>query len=132
MDDLPADLVVNLPEGSEPVARQWWASLSDDERRRIVGLWDERLEVLDWSFRCLRGRIVSQGSAPPPSRSTRCHYRTALNTSVRPGVAAHDTECLLTAIGRHWSPERDRPIDQRGPPDSAHAGNSGYTTGSGP
>lgn len=45
MDDLPADLVTALPEAGVPVARQWWAGLSDDDRRRIAGLWDERLEV---------------------------------------------------------------------------------------
>ena len=45
MDDLPADLVAVLPESGIHLARQWWASLSDADRRKVAGLWDERLEV---------------------------------------------------------------------------------------
>jgi len=45
MDPLPPDLLALLPEGTAPVAEQWWASLSDTDRQRIAGLWDERLEV---------------------------------------------------------------------------------------
>jgi hypothetical protein len=45
MEELPSDLLAALPEAGVPVAQQWWASLSDADRRRIAGLWDERLEV---------------------------------------------------------------------------------------
>ena len=45
MDDLPADLVTVLPEGGVDVARQWWSTLTEADRQRIAGLWDERLEV---------------------------------------------------------------------------------------
>ena len=45
MDQPPPDLLAVLPEGAEAVASQWWASLSDANRRRVAGLWDERLEV---------------------------------------------------------------------------------------
>ena len=45
MNDLPPDLLASLPKGSEPVAQQWWASLSEADRSRIAGLWDNRLEV---------------------------------------------------------------------------------------
>ena len=34
-----------LPTSARPVAERWWASLSDADRRRVAGLWDERLEV---------------------------------------------------------------------------------------
>jgi hypothetical protein len=45
MHPFPPDLLTSLPEGSAQVAEQWWASLSDADRQRIAGLWDERLEV---------------------------------------------------------------------------------------
>jgi hypothetical protein len=45
MDELPPDLLAALPDGAGPVAEQWWASLSEADRRRVAGLWDERLEV---------------------------------------------------------------------------------------
>lgn len=45
MLDFPADLLAAIPAGSEPVARQWWASLSEDDRRQVAGLWDDRREV---------------------------------------------------------------------------------------
>lgn len=45
MDEFPPDLLAILPDGSGPVAAEWWASLSDADRRRVAGLWDERLEV---------------------------------------------------------------------------------------
>jgi hypothetical protein len=34
-----------LPSGAGPVVERWWASLSEVDRQRMVGLWDERLEV---------------------------------------------------------------------------------------
>ena len=45
MVEFPSDLIAALPQGSESVARDWWSTLSDDDRRQIAGLWDERLEV---------------------------------------------------------------------------------------
>jgi hypothetical protein len=45
VDDLPADLLAVLPPGSSDVARQWWNTLSDDDRTRVATLWDERVEV---------------------------------------------------------------------------------------
>jgi len=45
MDEFPPDLLAALPEGAAPVARQWWASLSNVDREQIAGLWDTRLEV---------------------------------------------------------------------------------------
>lgn len=45
MDQFPPDLLAVLPDGAGPVAGQWWASLSDADRVRVAGLWDERLEV---------------------------------------------------------------------------------------
>ena len=45
MDELPADLLAVLPDGSEEVARKWWESLSESDRRRTAELWDERFEV---------------------------------------------------------------------------------------
>ena len=45
MDNLPPDLLASLPEGASPVAQQWWSSLSEADRTRIAGLWDNRLEV---------------------------------------------------------------------------------------
>jgi hypothetical protein len=45
MQPIPADLLAVLPEGAGPVADNWWATLSDADQRRLVGLWDERLEV---------------------------------------------------------------------------------------
>jgi hypothetical protein len=45
MEELPADLLAALPEAGLPIAQQWWASLAEADRRRIIGLWDERLEV---------------------------------------------------------------------------------------
>jgi hypothetical protein len=45
VDDLPPDLLSALPEGAGPIAARWWGALSEADRRRIAGLWDERLEV---------------------------------------------------------------------------------------
>lgn len=45
MNPLPPDLFAALPAGARPVAEGWWASLSDADRGRVAGLWDERLEV---------------------------------------------------------------------------------------
>jgi hypothetical protein len=45
MNELPPDLLAALPEGAGTVAERWWASLSQEDRRRVAGLWDERLEV---------------------------------------------------------------------------------------
>lgn len=45
MLEIPADLLEAIPPGSETVARRWWASLAEDERRQVVGLWDDRREV---------------------------------------------------------------------------------------
>lgn len=45
MDELPPDLLAALPAGAGPVAQRWWASLTETDRRRVAGLWDERLEV---------------------------------------------------------------------------------------
>ena len=45
MEELPADLMAALPPNAETVAQQWWASLSEADRERVTGLWDERLEV---------------------------------------------------------------------------------------
>jgi hypothetical protein len=45
MITLPADLLSALPDGSEPVATAWWATLRDEDRNRIAELWDERVEV---------------------------------------------------------------------------------------
>ena len=45
MDELPPDLRAALPEGAEPVAERWWASLPESDRQRIAELWDNRLEV---------------------------------------------------------------------------------------
>lgn len=45
MNDLPVDLVAVLPEGGVNAAHQWWSTLSETDRQRIAGLWDERLEV---------------------------------------------------------------------------------------
>jgi hypothetical protein len=45
MNELPPDLLAALPDGAKPVTERWWASLSEADRHRIVGLWDDRLEV---------------------------------------------------------------------------------------
>ena len=45
MEEVPADLLMALPEAGVPVVQQWWLSLTDADRRRIAGLWDERLEI---------------------------------------------------------------------------------------
>jgi hypothetical protein len=45
MDEAPADLLAALPGAGVPVAQQWWASLSEADRRRIGGLWDGRHDV---------------------------------------------------------------------------------------
>jgi hypothetical protein len=45
MDGLPPDFLAVLPKGTGPVAARWWASLSEADRKRVAGLWDERLEV---------------------------------------------------------------------------------------
>ena len=45
MDEIPPDLLAALPEGAAPAAREWWASLEADDRVRLAGLWDRRLEV---------------------------------------------------------------------------------------
>jgi hypothetical protein len=49
MQELPPDLLAALPEGAEPIAALWWASLPVADRRRVAGLWDERLEVCFFS-----------------------------------------------------------------------------------
>ena len=43
--DLPADFVQSIPEGTEAVARHWWSSLSAADRDTIARLWDNRLEI---------------------------------------------------------------------------------------
>jgi hypothetical protein len=45
MEELPADMLAAIPEAGVPIAQQWWASLPAADRRRIAGVWDERLEV---------------------------------------------------------------------------------------
>ena len=45
MDDLPADLRSALPDGTIAIAEGWWAALPEEDRQKIIGLWDERLEV---------------------------------------------------------------------------------------
>jgi hypothetical protein len=45
MTDLPADLLAAVSEASVAALREWWSALSDEDRCRIGGLWDERLEV---------------------------------------------------------------------------------------
>jgi hypothetical protein len=45
MTQLPLDLLAALPDGADPIATQWWATLTEAERQRIADLWDERLEV---------------------------------------------------------------------------------------
>lgn len=45
MEQFPADLMAVLPDGAGPVAERWWASLTDADRERVSGLWDERWEV---------------------------------------------------------------------------------------
>src|SRR5690348_11332015 len=45
MDDLPADLLEAIPANALPVVQAWWASLDDDRRRQVAGLWDSRREV---------------------------------------------------------------------------------------
>jgi hypothetical protein len=45
MLEFPTDLLAAIPPGSEPVAREWWASLSEADRRQVAGLWDARREV---------------------------------------------------------------------------------------
>jgi hypothetical protein len=45
MIEFPADLLAAIPPGSVAVAQRWWSTLSDDQRRQVAGLWDERLEV---------------------------------------------------------------------------------------
>jgi hypothetical protein len=49
VNSVPPDLLAVLPKGTASVAEQWWASLSESERLRISGLWDERLEVCFFS-----------------------------------------------------------------------------------
>jgi hypothetical protein len=45
MLEMPEDLLAAIPTASEPVARDWWAALSDAERGQVAGLWDDRREV---------------------------------------------------------------------------------------
>ncbi len=45
MLEIPSDLLAAIPTASEPVARDWWMSLSDAERLQVASLWDARLEV---------------------------------------------------------------------------------------
>jgi hypothetical protein len=45
MPEPPADFLRTLPPDAESVARAWWDSLTDDQRGRIAGAWDDRLEV---------------------------------------------------------------------------------------
>ena len=45
MDPFPPDLLAVLPDGAGPVAERGWAPLTDAERGRIAGRWDERIEV---------------------------------------------------------------------------------------
>jgi hypothetical protein len=45
MEQLPPDLMAVLPDGAGPVVERWWAGLTDADRQRVAGLWDNRLEV---------------------------------------------------------------------------------------
>ncbi|MFO0952231.1 MAG: hypothetical protein U0835_13990 [Isosphaeraceae bacterium] len=45
MLELPTDLRAAIPEGSVPIAQQWWDSLAETDRRQVVDLWDQRREV---------------------------------------------------------------------------------------
>ena len=45
MIELPDDLLAAIPAASAPIAERWWASLADDERGEVAGLWDRRREV---------------------------------------------------------------------------------------
>lgn len=45
MNELPADLLAALPEGTHAIAGRWWTLLPEADRRQIAGLWDERVEV---------------------------------------------------------------------------------------
>lgn len=45
MDELPADLLQATPPDAVSVAQEWWNTLDEESRRRVAGLWDERLEV---------------------------------------------------------------------------------------
>src|ERR1041384_4647836 len=45
MDKLPANLLSALSPSDRETTENWWATLSDSERREIIGLWDARLET---------------------------------------------------------------------------------------
>ncbi|MDY3557863.1 hypothetical protein R5W23_005514 [Gemmata sp. JC673] len=45
MEQPPADLLALLSEDEKPHAQFWWDTLPAADRRRVAGLWDERLEV---------------------------------------------------------------------------------------
>lgn len=45
MVELPADLLAAIPPASMSIARSCWASLSEDDRRQVACLWDDRREV---------------------------------------------------------------------------------------
>jgi hypothetical protein len=45
MLECPPDLLAALPKGAEAIAKDWWSSLSDADRKQISGMWDQRLEV---------------------------------------------------------------------------------------
>lgn len=45
MIEFPPDLAALLPDGSQSVASQWWATLPEADRQQLVSLWDERWEV---------------------------------------------------------------------------------------
>lgn len=45
MEPFPPDLLASLSDGAAPIAKSWWAALSEADRCRISGLWDDRLEV---------------------------------------------------------------------------------------
>ena len=70
MDPLPSELSASLPEGTAPVAAEWWASLSDAERQRIIGLWDERLDV-----RFFTPQADSDGKIDERATNTGCPRR---------------------------------------------------------
>lgn len=45
MLEFPSDLLAALPSGADKIAKHWWESLSEADRQRVSGMWDERLEV---------------------------------------------------------------------------------------
>lgn len=45
MLEIPPDLLAALPQGAEPVASDWWSTLSDTDRSQVADMWDDRIEV---------------------------------------------------------------------------------------